>query len=663
MRISEFGTREGRRRLVRRPWFLGIAAAGIVGALVAGFQGSKGDEETVSIQAAAERPRLWTCSMHPQIKLPHPGKCPICGMDLIPVETGGGAEESADVSLTMSETGRRLAEVETTEVRYRAVSHEIRLPGKVSFDESRLSYISAWMPGRLDRLYVDFTGIRVRKGDHLVEIYSPELIAAQEEYLQALRYLRQRKEGSLAVMGEAARTALESSREKLRLLGITEDQIARLEKEGRPQERVTIFSPVSGTVVHKNGYEGMYVKTGDRIYTIADLNRVWLYLDAYEQDIPWLHYGQAVTVEAEAYPGEVFRGRIAFIDPTLNEKTRTLRLRVNVDNPRRRLKPGMFVRATIRSVLGKGGEVYEPALAGKWICPMHPDVIKDGPGVCPICGMDLAPARRFGFAEAPAGENKVLVIPRSAPLITGRRAVVYVENSADVTGLHRYEGREVVLGPRAGDSYIVLSGVKAGERVVTKGAFKIDSAMQITAKPSMMNPAGYYSERDNLFSRKGPSAENAGLLREVLPDYFEAAAALADDDASRARGALDALRRSLRKVVAAYGPTAGDLGVALNSAQETLASLPEDLAGQREVFSRVSAVFKDVLERFEYREDPVHLMFCPMAFDGRGAFWLQRGKSAVNPYMGKVMRECGEMRGLFGRRSTPSRGPKGSMHH
>jgi Cu(I)/Ag(I) efflux system membrane fusion protein len=230
----------------------------------------------------------------------------------------------------------------------------------------------------------------------------------------------------------------------------------------------------------------MYVNTGTQIYTIADLSRVWVKLEAYESDITWIRYGQKVEILTESYPGERFEGRISFIDPTLNAKTRTVAVRVNVENIDGRLKPGMFVKGIVYSRVSAGGKVVEPDLAGKWISPMHPEIIKDRPGKCDICGMPLVQTEMLGYAAAEP-KDAPIVIPVTVPLITGKRAVVYVRSPDNNT---MFEGREVVLGPRAGNYYIVLKGLHEGESVVVNGNFKIDSAMQIEAKPSMMNPEG-----------------------------------------------------------------------------------------------------------------------------------------------------------------------------
>ena len=349
---------------------LGIAIGIVAAGMFLSGQSKSVDPHAGHRMAADDQEKkikYWTCSMHPQIKLPTQGQCPICGMDLIPAHEDGNPDidEGESISLTLSKAARRLAELETVEAQYREVSKEVRLTGKIDYDESRLSYISAWMPGRIDRLYVDFTGTRVRKGDHLIKLYSPELLATQEEYLQALKNLKAGGKSRLNIIRDTAKTTLASSEKKLRLYGISKKQIHDLGRRGKPMERMTIYSPIAGTVIHKNGFEGMYVKTGDRIYTIADLSKVWLFLDAYESDIQWLHYGQQVKVETESYPGEMFKGKIAFIEPFVHEKTRTIKLRVNVDNTDKKLKPGMFVRATIKSVVGSGGKVYAQELAGK----------------------------------------------------------------------------------------------------------------------------------------------------------------------------------------------------------------------------------------------------------------------------------------------------------
>ena len=387
--------------------------------------------------------------------------------------------------ITLSDTAQKLASIQVMPVERKFVTAEISMFGKIDYDETKLAYITARVPGRLDRLYVDYTGISVRKGDHLVYLYSPELLTAQEELIQALKRVRTKNNDRKYVQKDSF-SILEAVREKLRLWGLTESQIKQIEKKNKASDHITIYAPISGTVIHKNAMEGMYVNTGTQIYTIADLNRVWVKLEAYESDITWIRYGQKVEIRTETYPGERFEGRISFIDPILNQKTRTVAVRVNVENRDGRLKPGMFVRGIVYSRMSAGGKVVEPDMAGKWISPMHPEIIKDRPGKCDICGMPLVQAEMLGYAAAEP-KDAPIVIPATVPLITGKRAVVYVRIPDNST---MFEGREVVLGPRAGNYYIVLKGLHEGELVVVNGNFKIDSAMQIEAKPSMMNPEG-----------------------------------------------------------------------------------------------------------------------------------------------------------------------------
>ncbi|VGO15568.1 Cation efflux system protein CusB [Pontiella desulfatans] len=412
-------------------------------------------------------PETWTCSMHPQIQLPKQGKCPICFMDLIPLESG--MDSGGEREIRVGDYAASLMELETTVVERRFAEAEIRMVGKVDYDETRVSTISAWVPGRIDRLFVDYTGMPVRAGDHLAEFYSPELVNAQKELLHAIR---------------RSPEMVDAVREKFRFWGFDTTQIEELEKRGTATDHMTINATAGGIVIHRNISEGMYVETGTKLFTIADLSRVWILLDAYESDLNGLRYGSPVEFSTEAYPGETFEGTISFIAPMVNPMSRTAKVRVVVENNDGRLKPGMFVRAIARPRVADGGRVMDPDLAGKWISPMHPEVVKDGPGSCDVCGMPLVSAESLGYVAA-AEANAPLLIPATAALKTGKRAVVYVEIPDQEKPT--YEGREVGLGARLGDFYVVESGLEEGERVVSRGAFKLDAELQIQAKPSMMS--------------------------------------------------------------------------------------------------------------------------------------------------------------------------------
>lgn len=495
-----------------RKWTLPVVAAVIglaVGILLRPASVSRHD--VVTTAPAGERGpgrevSLWTCSMHPEVRLPAPGRCPKCGMTLIPLETAG-AEMAGVPQLTVSPQARALMGIETAPVERKFVTAEIQMVGKVDFDETRQATITAWVPGRLDRLYVDYTGLPVRKGDHMVLLYSPELLSTQTELLQARSAVKDLSGSTVEIVRTTAEATVTAAREKLRLLGLTPEQIAELERTGQASDRVTIYAPVSGIVTRKDALEGMYVSTGTPIYTIADLSAVWVKLDAYESDLIWLRYGQTVEFTTVSYPGEIFRGRVAFIDPVLNALTRTAKVRLDVPNADGRLKPEMFVKAVVRANVAAGGKVMDPDLAGKWICPMHPSVVKSAAGTCDICGMPLATTESLGYVSAGAAAAEApLVIPVSAALTTGKRAIVYVE--LEGTDQPTFRGREVLLGPRAGDYYLVRGGLSEGERVVMRGNFKIDSALQIQAQRSMMLPQTHPARQGG--AATSPSAEGHG---------------------------------------------------------------------------------------------------------------------------------------------------------
>lgn len=268
---------------------------------------------------------VWTCSMHPQIRLPKPGRCPICGMALIPV-----------LRLAAETTGiEQRAGLETEPVTRRELFKEVRTVGKLDYNERRVAYIAARAAGRVDRIYADFTGIVVNEGDHLVDIYSPELNVAQRELLIGLEaHEREQKRPLSEGRNSFAESTLESARTKLRLLGILPEQISEIEKTKKTTTHLTIFAPIGGTIIEKDVRLGQYLKAGDPLYRIADLDPIWLYLNIYEYDLAWVRYGQQVDVGLEAYPGGTFRGTVVFVDPFLDDATRTIRVRVNISTLR-----------------------------------------------------------------------------------------------------------------------------------------------------------------------------------------------------------------------------------------------------------------------------------------------------------------------------------------
>lgn len=602
--------------------------------------GSAEDERYDAELKMETEAQAWTCSMHPHIRQPERGLCPVCAMELIPVEMepfpAAGPRE-----LALSEEAIRLAEVQTAVVERRFADVETRMVGKVAIDETRLRDITARVPGRIDRLYVDYTGVHIHRGDHMVLIYSPELLSAQEELVQALRALEKLEDRSASSLKQTAALTVESARQKLSLWGLTSEQIRRIETERTPSDHLTIYAPESGVVVKRHIGQGAYVQTGERIYTTADLSHLWLKLEVYESDLPWIQYGQSVEFRAEALPGERFAGRISFIHPLLDEKTRTVGVRVNVDNADGRLKPGMLVRAVVRSQTAANGSLANASLVGKWISPMHPEIVKEQAGLCDVCGMELVPADSLGYVGPPSDSLAApLLVPASAPLLTGKRAIVYVAMSGKAG---HYEGREVELGPRAGDYYIVRSGLRAGERVVVHGAFKIDSALQIQAQPSMMSAV---EVEENVAARTASFEE--APLRDLLLAYLAVQKGLSSDQLQTAMNGAQALRSALLRSAPIDEPGAlrtdwERMAPALEQALDRFAAAP-DLARARAAFVSLSETVLDAVERLGLEmEYALGIYHCPMALEDRGARWIQRVGAVENPYFGASMLSCGSL--------------------
>ncbi|MCP5542629.1 MAG: efflux RND transporter periplasmic adaptor subunit [Akkermansiaceae bacterium] len=468
---------------------------------------------------------IWTCSMHPQIRQPNPGLCPICNMDLIPLASG---ETRGLREVSVSEEAAALLDVRVTPVMRAPAVAERRLFGRIEYDERRITTVTARVGGRIERLYPDFTGSLIRNGDHLAEIYSPELLVAQKELIEARRAMERGGSPSTAVETTRGRL-LEAAREKLRLLQLSPQQISRIEQNDSPDPTLQIDSPQDGVVVAKLVNEGNYVKTGDPILRLAKLDSVWLIVDAYESDLPWIRYGQDVQFTVDSVPGEEFHGRVSFIDPSLDPMRRSASVRINVPNPRGLLKPGVFAKVRIVARMTAAGNVIDPSLAGKWISPMHPEIVKDVPGQCDICGMDLVPAETLGFVgESPDAEEPLLV-PRSAVLRTGDRAIAYVKLPEESDPV--FEGRQIVLGPAVGTEFIVREGLSEGELVVSRGAFMLDSELQIQGKPSMMNRNAGLEERPAGTASSELRGRWSPLLREL--DRIGAAVRAENRDALR----------------------------------------------------------------------------------------------------------------------------------
>ena len=422
----------------------------------------EGHEHQTSQQSGQQEDgeQLWTCSMHPNVVQDEPGDCPICGMDLVPMKrSGGGSATSAKVegkgeivyyqapmdpsyiseepgkspmgmdlvpvyenqvdnfgnTITINSTVVQNMGVRTAPIRKRNLTREIRAVGNVVYDETNLAHVHTKVTGYIEETHVEITGERVEKGEPLVEIYSPELVATQEEYLQAYR--------SAQRSGGASGDLLSSARRRLEFWDISEEQINRLERTGEVRKTMTLYSPFTGVVIFTNAIDGMRVQPGNPLYKIADLSTVWVEAQLYEYEIPWLTENQKVMMHLSYTPGKTYKGRIDYIYPYLEEKTRTVKVRSVFQNPNGELKPGMYANLQLYSEIGR---------------------------------------------DVPA-------IPEESVIWSGERTLVFI-----ALGDGHFAPRDVKLGALSGDGYYeVLSGARAGETVVTSGQFLLDSESKL----------------------------------------------------------------------------------------------------------------------------------------------------------------------------------------
>ncbi len=628
-------------------WRIPVVVIALAGAVYFGrplLQPHPSIVDVEDIEVAEDADVVWTCSMHPQVRQPEPGLCPLCEMALIPVEADDLDLGERQVAVTTE--AEALAEVRVVPVIRTEVERMIRLYGEVDYDETSMRVVSSDVSGRIDRLNIAYTGSRIRKGDPMFQLYSPRLISAQEELLQALRTLKTIGESDSDRRRDFARANAEGARQRLKWWGISDQQIEHIEETGEIMHRLAIESPLDGVVVERFKDQGDYVAEGEPVYKVADLSRVWVRFEAYEPDLPWVHYGQEIIFTADnALPGEEFQGRIVFVAPVLDRGRRTVKLRANVPNPDGRLRPGMFLRGLLKAKLTADGQAARPAdLAGKWISPLYPENVSDSPGTCPDSGVELVRAEDLGYAATePESQVNPLVIPASAPLITGARAIVYVRVPDDE--LIIYEGREITLGPRAGDYYHVRDGLEEGELVVVKGNFKLDSELQLDGRPSMMSPPEEEVviepvwEVDEAFLEK---------LEAAVVSYLDIAKALAGDDFAGAQNHAGATVETLE------GIDTKPLDEVHKSAWEGLAGRFEhelhrihhaaDIEEARAAFEDVTLALEGIFNQFGMPPGvTLYRMHCPMAFDNKGADWFSAVEEVLNPYFGASMLRCGEV--------------------
>ena len=545
----------------------------------------------------SEEHQMWTCSMHPQIMQPEPGDCPICGMDLIPAETG--AEGLAMNEIKMSDNAMALANIQTTIVGNISGidDNKITLSGKIMANEEANAVQASYFEGRIEKLNVNFTGEEVRKGQLLATIYAPTLVAAQQELLTA------------SDLKESQPGLYKAVRNKLKLWKLSESQIDQIESSGKVRENFPIYATVSGTVSQKMAEEGDYVKQGQPIVKVSDLGTVWAMFDAYERQISQLKEGQKVTITNNAYPNKEFEASVSFIDPTLNTKSRTVSVRATLNNKENLLKPGMFVTAKVAMTKGN---TMESAIS----------------------------------------------IPATAVMWTGERSLVYVKTNPNEPV---FEMQEVTLGTKNGENYTIIEGLSNGDEVVTNGTFTVDAAAQLQGKKSMMNASGGktmtghegHLGMENLNNtvdaakRMDVASKFQEQLKTVFDDYIMLKTALTNDQSEKAKTAAQTLQKSLTQVDLAllkdknannhWAQLEKELKASSNEIAQT-----SDIKTQRNHFISLSAHLINAMKAFGINQE-IYVDFCPMANNNEGAYWLSAEKKIQNPYYGQAMLNCGEV--------------------
>jgi Cu(I)/Ag(I) efflux system membrane fusion protein len=581
------------------------------GAVFFGGSEESHSEHNHEINANAEE-TIYTCSMHPQIKQNEPGLCPICAMDLVPITTLHVEGDDIDPNeIQMTESAMKLADVQTAIVKYGIPEKSVHLLGKVKADERNIAELTARFGGRIEKLFVNYTGQNVKKGQKLGIIYSPDLITAQRELLEAIKYK------------ESNPSFYKASRSKLKLWDLTNDQIDDIEANGEPKLYFDILSPISGTVTKRHVATGSYVKEGSALFELIDLSRVWVMFDAYESDLPWIKTGDKINFTLQSMPGKSYAGKVSYIDPFINAYTRIAQVRVEIINKDKAFKLEMFANGILESNIAKN--------------------------------------------------SNELLIPKSATLWTGKRAVVYVKVPNHKTPSFLY--REIILGPEAGNFYVVAEGLSEGEIIATNGVFKIDASAQLAGKPSMMNPEGGKISTghnhggtqmsDEEMKAMDPSDKKAEALNftdvsetfkrqlgELVNDYLKMKDAFVASDEKQVEAETKTVLSSFNKIdmTLLKGNTHVEWMNLLKSIKENLNGIitMKGIEMKRSHFSIVSNKLIEAIDMFGIASDqPVYLEFCPMAFDNKGAFWISAHKEIRNSYFGDKMLTCGEVKKEF----------------
>ncbi|SDI53908.1 efflux RND transporter periplasmic adaptor subunit [Winogradskyella thalassocola] len=570
------------------------------------FGGTTHTETEHNHNAVAESNQMWTCSMHPQIMQPETGDCPICGMDLIPAETSAVGLMADQFKL--SENAVALANIQTSIVGNGNLDRDAGfvLSGKITENENETATMPAHFNGRIEKLYVNSLGEKVNKGQAVAKIYSPELIAAQQELIVAYKLKASQPQLYNAV------------RNKFKNWMIHGNQLDEVEQTGQVKTSFTIYSHVSGVVTEISINEGSHIMDGKPIFKVSNLKTVWANFDVYENQIGQFKTSQEVMVSTKAYPDKIFKGKVDFIDPILDTNTRTVKLRVVLNNSDDALKPGMFVEGKVKS-------------------------------------------NTFITKET------VLMIPSTAVLWTGKRSVVYIKANPDEP---IFEMRDITIGNQIGEHYEVLNGLSAGNEIVTQGTFTVDAAAQLQGKKSMMNKDGgkvmtgheghlgmgnMASENNenhsNMNERVEVSKEFQKQLKVVFNDYIKLKDVLVKDDLKNVVVASKQLLTNLSNVDMALLTDKEthkhwmDIEKKIK-ADATSLSKSSKIEDQRRYFKSLSSHLTNAIEVFGINEKVYH-QFCPMGDDNKGAYWLSKEENVVNPYFGGEMLTCGEVKQII----------------
>ena len=518
-------------------------------------------------------------------------------MDLIPLNTIKSADDEMDPNeIVMSESAAKLADIQTIIVSKGSPQKSVYLQGKVQADERNIAELTARFGGRIEKLFVNYTGQNVQEGEKLATIYSPDLITAQRELLEAVSYKESRPSFYMA------------TRSKLKLWDLTDDQIYAIEEKGEPQLYFDVLSPITGTVMLRHVSLGDYVKEGSALFQVTDLRKVWVLFDAYESDLPWIKTGDRVGLSIQSVPGKEFDGKVTFIDPFINAQTRIAKVRIELPNTGLKLKPEMFASGVLHSEIAEASD--------------H------------------------------------LLIPKSSILWTGKRAVVYVKVKDRESPSFLY--REITLGPEAGNFYVVGDGLTEGEEIAVNGVFKIDAAAQLEGKPSMMNPGGgkVSMGHDHGSMSKAAVAEGSiqqaeGLnpkfkeqLQQVYNSYILMTGAFVASDAEKVSEQARSVGSDLQKVDMSLlkGEAHMEWMTQLNKLNERIKQITasKNISDQRGFFAEFNETFYSSLKAFGLAQGTIYYQYCPMANGDAGAYWFSNEKEITNPYFGDAMLRCGE---------------------